>query len=128
MRRESPAPEGVPVERFVGMGFVRPRTERPVSGVWSSVASRPVPPALAARRFGEASRLPAFSGRRADRRAAARFPRPGAARRVRAVLAVVLFRAAERRFGATDLFRRPDFRAAFLRFGDFAFRVGFLAI
>jgi hypothetical protein len=43
-------------------------------------------------------------------------------------LAVVLFRAAERRFGATDLFRRPDFRDAFVRFGDFAFRAGFLAI
>jgi len=119
MRRESPAPDGVPVERFVGMGFVGPRTERPVSGVWSRVASRPVPPLFG--RFGEA-------GRRADLRVAGRFPRPGAARRVRAALAVVLFRAAERRFGATDLFRRPDFRDAFVRFGDFAFRAGFLAI
>src|SRR5262245_16926459 len=49
-----PAPAGVPVERFVGIGFVRPFTERPVSGVWASVFSRPVPPTLG---FGEAARL-----------------------------------------------------------------------
>jgi hypothetical protein len=36
------------VERIVGIGLVRPRTERPVSGVWASSRSRPVPPA---RRF-----------------------------------------------------------------------------
>jgi len=41
-----PAPEPVPVERLVAIGFVRPFTERPVSGVWSSVSSRPLPPCL----------------------------------------------------------------------------------
>jgi hypothetical protein len=34
----------VPVERLVGIGLVRPRTERPASGVCASVDSRPVPP------------------------------------------------------------------------------------
>ena len=45
--RELPAPAGVPVERRVGIGLVRPRTLRPVSGVWSKVLSRPVPPTFA---------------------------------------------------------------------------------
>ena len=31
----------------MGIGLVRPRTLRPVSGVWSRVLSRPVPPAFA---------------------------------------------------------------------------------
>src|SRR5258708_18063396 len=44
-RRASPAPEAVPVDRFVGIGLVRPVTVRPVAGVWDSVDSRPVPPA-----------------------------------------------------------------------------------
>jgi hypothetical protein len=43
----------VPVERIVGIGLVRPRTERPVSGVWSSSLSRPVPPSRALVRFTE---------------------------------------------------------------------------
>jgi predicted RNA-binding protein with RPS1 domain len=34
----------VPVERLVGWGFVGPGRVRPVSGVWASVSSRPVPP------------------------------------------------------------------------------------
>src|SRR5437764_6519024 len=45
-RRVLPAPAAVPVDRLVGIGFVIPRTERPVSGVWESVSSRPEPPAL----------------------------------------------------------------------------------
>jgi hypothetical protein len=36
---------------LVGIGLVRPLTVRPVSGVWSRVDSRPVPPS---RRFGAA--------------------------------------------------------------------------
>jgi hypothetical protein len=36
------------VDRIVGMGLVRPRTERPVSGVCARSRSRPVPPS---RRF-----------------------------------------------------------------------------
>ena len=40
----SPAPAGVPVDRFVGIGFVRPLTLRPASGVCASVFSRPRPP------------------------------------------------------------------------------------
>ena len=39
-----PAPAAVPVERFVGIGFVRPFTDRPASGVCASVSSRPDPP------------------------------------------------------------------------------------
>jgi hypothetical protein len=35
------------VDRFVGIGFVRPLTVRPVLGVWASVLSRPEPPFLA---------------------------------------------------------------------------------
>jgi hypothetical protein len=42
--RVPPAPAAVPVERLVGIGFVGPLTERPVSGVWASSRSRPVPP------------------------------------------------------------------------------------
>jgi hypothetical protein len=45
-RRLLPAPAAVPVDRFVGIGFVIPRTDRPVSAVCASVSSRPVPPAL----------------------------------------------------------------------------------
>jgi hypothetical protein len=47
-RLKPPAPDGVPVERLVGMGLVGPRRRRPVSGVWASVDSRPVPPPRAA--------------------------------------------------------------------------------
>ena len=43
-RRVLPAPAAVPVDRRVGMGFVRPLTVRPVAGVWASRLSRPVPP------------------------------------------------------------------------------------
>jgi hypothetical protein len=50
-----PPPAAVPVERLVAIGFVRPFTLRPVSGVCESVSSRP---AVARRdvwaRFGEA--------------------------------------------------------------------------
>jgi hypothetical protein len=46
------------VERRVGIGFVRPWTVRPVSGVWARVDSRPVPPAFRAFvRLVEAGRL-----------------------------------------------------------------------
>ena len=44
--REPPAPAGVPVERRVRIGLVRPFTVRPVSGVWERLSSRPVPPNL----------------------------------------------------------------------------------
>ena len=37
-RRVPPAPAAVPVERFVGIGLVRPLTDRPVSGVCARVA------------------------------------------------------------------------------------------
>jgi len=40
-----PAPASVFVDRFVGNGFVGPRTDRPVSGVCASSRSLPVPPA-----------------------------------------------------------------------------------
>ncbi len=43
-RRVLPAPAGVPVDRFVGIGLVGPRTERPVSGVCARSFSMPVPP------------------------------------------------------------------------------------
>jgi hypothetical protein len=42
-RRELPAPEAVPVDRFVGSGLVGPRRVRPASGVWASSRSLPVP-------------------------------------------------------------------------------------
>ncbi len=50
-----PAPAGVPVERLVGNGLVRPWTLRPVSGVCARVRSRPLPPRAAA--FFAAGRL-----------------------------------------------------------------------
>src|SRR5205823_8814324 len=129
-RRVPPAPAAVPVDRRVGIGFVIPRTERPVSGVWASVSSRPVPP-----RERAAFVLP---------RAALRFPGLGGLvacfRRAfpcgvfaPAVLRPVL------RF-ALDVFRAPaPLRAAArdpapaLRFEGvflcpFALRAGFLAI
>ena len=43
--RDVPAPAGVPVDRRVRIGFVRPFTVRPVSGVCDRVSSRPLPPA-----------------------------------------------------------------------------------
>jgi len=43
--RLAPAPAGVPVERLVGRGLVRPLTVRPAFGVCASSRSRPVPPA-----------------------------------------------------------------------------------
>src|SRR3954454_18180503 len=43
-RRLLPAPAGDPVDRFVGIGLVGPRTERPVSGVCARSFSIPVPP------------------------------------------------------------------------------------
>jgi len=47
----------VPVDRFVGIGFVRPRTVLPAAGVCASVSSRPVPPA-----FVRAFARPRFGG------------------------------------------------------------------
>src|SRR3990172_2993991 len=58
-----PAPAGVPVEGFVGIGFVRPLTLRPVSGVCASSLSRPVPPALS---FVEGPALSERPGRRGE--------------------------------------------------------------
>src|SRR3990172_3533855 len=58
-----PAPAGVPVEGFVGIGFVRPLTLRPVSGVCASSLSRPVPPALS---FVEGPALSERPGRRVE--------------------------------------------------------------
>jgi hypothetical protein len=71
--RESPAPAGDPVERIVRIGFVRPLTVRPVSGVCARSRSRPVPPTFAAfDRFGEAGALFAFVDRFGE--AGAAFP------------------------------------------------------
>ncbi|HXG56811.1 MAG TPA: hypothetical protein VNJ03_15645 [Vicinamibacterales bacterium] len=49
------------MDRFVGIGLVRPDTVRPVSGVWASSLSRPDPPRLAA---GLAFFVICFAGRR----------------------------------------------------------------
>jgi hypothetical protein len=49
-----PAPAGVPVDRRVGIGLVRPFTVRPARGVWARVRSRPVFARLFAPRFDEA--------------------------------------------------------------------------
>jgi len=46
-----PAPAAVPVDRFVGIGFVGPWTVRPVRGVCASSSSRPVPPSRLAGGF-----------------------------------------------------------------------------
>jgi hypothetical protein len=125
-RRVSPAPAAVPVDRLVGIGFVRPRTDRPVSGVWARVDSRPFPPAFA--RFAGFGAAFAF--------------RAGAFRD----LAFGFFEAflgIERRFGAADLFLvffvffdffdfggagLRLFGEAFLRFTAFALRAAFFAI
>jgi hypothetical protein len=61
--RVVPAPAGVPVDRFVGSGFVGPRRERPAAGVWDRVSSRPLPPARGAvlrGRFADEPRVMLF--------------------------------------------------------------------
>jgi hypothetical protein len=98
----------VPVDRFVGIGLVRPVTLRPVAGVCASVDSRPVPPR---RFFGE----PFF-----------------AAARDAALFGRLALEAVDRRFGADALL---DLAAGFFVrfvigrfFCAFALRAGFLAI
>ena len=54
-----PAPAGVPVDRRVAMGLVRPFTVRPVSGVWARVDSRPLPPRARLPPFAAVFREPA---------------------------------------------------------------------
>ena len=114
-RRVSPAPDAVPVDRRVAIGLVGPVMVRPVAGVWSSVDSRPVPPA----RFFDAAFVVTFL---AGFLAAARVPGPLPLVR----LAVDFFgrlalTAAERRFEAVAFL-------AFEAFFVFALRAGFLAI
>src|SRR5829696_3755681 len=154
-RLASPAPDAVPVDRFVSIGLVRPVTVRPLSGVWSRVDSRPVPPCrrpadLAAPRFADLPALPALP--RAD--AALRLPAvvfravcfPGRGgfrvclRRALplgvfapAVLRPVLRRAAAVRRAPAPLRAAarapaPPFRLEGVFFWPFAFRAGFLAI
>jgi len=56
------------VDRFVGIGLVRPLTVRPASGVCASSLSRPVPPALGLTVF-DRGRLAVFFFTFAGRRA-----------------------------------------------------------
>jgi hypothetical protein len=115
----------------VGIGLVRPVIVRPVAGVWSSVDSRPVPPAL---RFADEPVLPFGAAFLATFRAA--FPvvflaagRPAALPRAGLELFALLGRlaleAVERRFGADALLAGR--LAAFFPCGR-ALRTGFLAI
>jgi hypothetical protein len=69
-----PAPAPVPVDRFVGIGFVGPRRVLPVLGVCARVASRPVPPRFAA---GFDALRPARTGVRIERFADEPFSFPG---------------------------------------------------
>lgn len=117
--RELPAPAGVPVERRVRIGLVRPFTVRPVLGVWARVSSRPLPPAL--------RRLAAFAGLRAVFRAAGR----DVLREADVFRAFAAFRRAEGLAPSEPVFRRAEGRlpgrgglVAFLRF---AFPFGVLA-
>jgi hypothetical protein len=98
------------------MGLVRPRTLRPVAGVCASVDSRPLPPRRAA--FGLPVGLTALRavGLTALRAADARFLAGAAPDRP--------FCAADRLFGADDLFRD----AGLFRLPGFALRAAFFAI
>lgn len=118
-----PAPLGVPVDRLVGIGLVGPRTERPVSGVWASSRSMPVPPG---RRVVRALvRLEDFVVERAGELFF--FPRGGLAlavfrpvlrRAVDARRAAAPLRAAARDPAAADLFDTVRFRPVFDRLAD----------
>ena len=125
----------MPVDRLVGIGLVRPFTDRPVSGVCASVSSRPVPPRRGARAadrplprdFGAAKRpvrlgaLRVMRFARADREAVlARALRFGALARavlrgavrlaVRALRRVPPLRAVARALDPARLFDRVRFR------------------
>jgi hypothetical protein len=138
MRRVSPAPLPVPVERLVGIGLVRPLTVRPLSGVCASSLSRPVPPAVSfaerpARAFRTGFLTAFFTVRRAG--AAVFFAVFFAALRV-GVFAFAVFRPVLRCgfanflaefFLADDRTGDPDFRFATVRFRPLLVPV-FLAI
>jgi hypothetical protein len=116
------------VERFVGMGLVRPVTERPVAGVWARVDSRPVPPSRPVRFFLGAFFFGAGLAFALEEAEAAFL----AAGRLFLAIGRLALAAVERRFGADALFALAAFRGAArltaFPFEVLAFRTGFLAI